>query len=364
MKLFLEMDGYRRRRRTPRHCIERDKSGEAGRERNPRYSPPVTLASDITEPAAPEGRATLVRTISVQGGIAVRTIIGSNLIAEAMNRRSMAPTAANALGRALMGGVLVAVGPASTDALGDEDAIDVDACETVQLQFRGDGPLGSVVVIANEFGHVRGTVEHPDVDMRLRDGTPDVARAIGLGALRVVRHRPEWREPYSGAVPLISGEIATDITLYLTESEQTPSAMGLGVAMANDESAVVAAGFLVQILPDATDEEIDIVEQNVRSMPSLSQLALSNTHCNELIDLLLRGLGSRERHTSYPVFRCTCTRDRALRTMELLGETELRQMIDENVTQEVRCEFCSKSHDFSASDFRDLLDLASSPIPD
>lgn len=316
----------------------------------------VTLATDIVATAAPEGRATLVRTISELGGIAVRTIIGSNLIAEAMNRRPMAPTAANALGRALMGGVLIAVGPASADATVGDELPDQEACETVQLQFRGNGPLGNVVVIADEFGHVRGTVEHPDVDLSLSDGTPDVARAIGLGALRVVRHRPEWREPYSGAVPLISGEIATDITLYLTESEQTPSAMGLGVAMANDESAVVAAGFLVQILPDALPEEIDLVEQNVQSLPSLSQLALSDTHCNELIDLLLRGLGSRERHTTYPVFRCTCTRARALRTMELLGQPELRDMVDENVHQEVRCEFCAKAHVFSGDQIRELLD--------
>ena len=323
----------------------------------------MTSATDTIETAAPEGHATLVRTISLEGGISFRSIIGSNLIAEAMNRRAMAPTAANALGRALMGGVLVAVSPASSDAVVDGDVVDIDACETVQLQFRGDGPLGSVVVIANEFGHVRGTVEHPDVALTLRDGTPDVARAIGLGALRVVRHRPEWREPYSGAVPLISGEIATDITLYLTESEQTPSAMGLGVAMANDESAVAAAGFLVQILPDATPEEIDIVEQNVQSMPPLSQLALTDTHCNELIDLLLRGLGSRARHTSYPVFRCTCTRERALRTMELLGQEELREMVETNVTQEVRCEFCAMAHEFSADEIRELLDTEAASEP-
>lgn len=321
----------------------------------------MTSATDNNEAATPEGHATLVRTISQQGGIAVRTIIGSNLIAEAMNRRAMAPTAANALGRALMGGVLVAVSPASTDEIQNED--NIDACETVQLQFRGDGPLGNVVVIANEFGHVRGTVEHPDIDMTLSDGTPDVARAIGMGALRVVRHRPEWREPYSGAVPLISGEIATDITLYLTESEQTPSAMGLGVAVANDESAVVAAGFLVQILPDAMPEEVDVVEQNVQSMPPLSQLALTDTNCNELIDLLLRGLGSRIRHTSYPVFRCTCTRARALRTMELLGQTELREMVESDVTQEVRCEFCAMAHEFSALEIRALLDAEETPAP-
>jgi molecular chaperone Hsp33 len=298
-----------------------------------------------------------VRTVSEGGGVLVRAIIGSNLIAEAMNRRAMEPTAANALGRAMMGAVLMAVGPASVEesALGD----DRDPIETLQLQFRGEGPLGTMVVIADDRGHVRGTVEHPEANNRLKDGTPDVARALGLGALRVVRHRPEWREPYSGAVPLISGEIAQDITLYLTESEQTPSAMGLGVAMANDESAVVAIGFMVQILPDALPEEIDVVEANVRSMPPLSQLALTDTNCDEIIDLLLCGVGSRERHSIYPVFRCSCSRERALHTLELLGQTELCEMVDERATQQVRCEFCAMSHVFSPEDLETLLESPS-----
>ncbi|MBW1885441.1 MAG: Hsp33 family molecular chaperone HslO [Deltaproteobacteria bacterium] len=309
-----------------------------------------------------------MRTISEDGGVAVRTIIGSNLIAEAMNRRTMAPTAANALGRALMGAVLIAVGPASADQSEldhetDPERIhapdfedDRQAGESVQLQFRGNGPLGTVMAIADDLGRVRGTVEHPSTDLSLADGSPDVARAIGLGALRVVRHRPEWREPYTGAVPLVSGEIAKDITLYLTESEQTPSAMGLGVAMANDESAVVAAGFLVQILPDAMPEEVDRVEENVRTLPALSQLALSDTNCNELIDLLLRGLGSRERHTAYPVFHCSCSRKRALRTMALLGQPELREMVAGGLSQQVRCEFCAKAYDFPVGDILTLLE--------
>ncbi|MCP4037386.1 MAG: Hsp33 family molecular chaperone HslO [bacterium] len=318
----------------------------------------MTLASDSFPHHDATGRAKLVRTVSDDGGIAVRTIIGSNLIAEAMNRQQMAPTAANALGRALMGGVLIAVGPASTEESLAHD--DREASESVQLQFRGDGPLGSVVVIADDLGRVRGTVAHPETNLTLADGSPDVARAIGLGALRVVRTRPEWREPYSGAVPLVSGEIASDLTLYLSESEQTPSAMGLGVAMANDESAVVAAGFLVQILPDAQSFEINRVETNVRSLPPLSQLALSDTNCDELLDLLLRGLGSRERHTTYPVFRCTCTRQRALRTMQLLGQAELRDMIAQGQGQQVRCEFCAKAHEFTSDEIEILLNTLAS----
>jgi molecular chaperone Hsp33 len=218
--------------------------------------------------------------------------------------------------------------------------------ETTQLQLRGRGPLGSVVVISDAAGRVRGTVSNPDAHLTLEDGSPDVARAIGLGTLTVVRHRPDWREPYSGTVPLVSGEVAKDITLYLTESEQTPSAMGLGVAMTNDESAVAAAGFLIQIMPDASSYEVDRVEANVRALPKLSQLVLSAADCHELLDMLLDGLGSRERHRSHPIYYCPCTRDRAFRTLSLLGTEELREMVQRTETQEVRCQFCARAYNF------------------
>jgi len=204
----------------------------------------------LAAPAREPRPARLVRTLSEAGGVSARALIGSNLVADAMSLRALAPTAANALGRAMMGAVLIAVGP-SADA-GDRASSEG---ESVQLQFRGDGPLGSVLAIADTRGRVRGTVAQPGTDLSVADGSPDVARAIGLGTLTVVRHRPGAREPYTGIVPLTSGEIAQDITLYLTESEQTPSAMGLGVAMANDETAVVAAGFLLQRLPDASEAE-------------------------------------------------------------------------------------------------------------
>jgi len=292
--------------------------------------------------------AQLVRTISREGGVAVRTLIGSELVAEAMSRCSLAPTAANALGRALMGAVLVAVG--SDDAPEEEGG-----GETLQLQLRGDGPLGSVVAISDARGRVRGTVAQPATDLLDASGRPDVARAIGLGTLTVVRHHPGWREPYTGTVPLVSGEIAKDITLYLTESEQTPSAMGLGVTMTPDESAVAAAGFLVQILPGASDEEVEHVEHNVQGMPKLSSLALSSTSCDELIDMLLGDLGSRERHHSAPVYFCPCSRERALRTLQLLGRSELREMVEEKRSQEVRCQFCGRAYEFSTNEIGSVM---------
>ncbi len=311
-----------------------------------------TLSQSEDAPHGSEGDqaprpAQLVRTISSGGGIAVRTLIGSNLVADAMALRPIAPTAANALGRAMMGAVLIAV--AGADREGDEEG------ESVQIQLRGDGPLGSVVAISDARGRVRGTVADPTVDLSLSDGTPDIARSIGLGALTVVRHRPGWREPYTGTVPLISGEIAQDITLYLTESEQTPSAMGLAVAMANDETAVVAGGFLVQRLPGADPSETERVEANIARLPRLSDALLVGMDCDDLIDQILDGLGARARHRETPIFFCPCTRSRALRMLALLGQDELSQMVADGVSQEVRCQFCARAYEFIPEEFAVLL---------
>jgi len=304
----------------------------------PTVPPPPGSAPD---PSAPRP-AELVRTVSGRGGIAARAIIGSELVAHAMSLRQMAPTAANALGRALMGAVLVAVGSGKTDPSGQS--------ETVQVQLRGDGPLGSVLAISDAVGRVRGTVSEPAVDLRLQSGHPDVGRAIGLGTLTVVRHRPSWREPYTGTVPLVSGEVARDLALYLTESEQTPSAIGLGVAMTDDESAVAAGGFLVQVMPDAEEDEVARVEANVRSLPPLSDLVLTGVSADEVLDQLLDGVGSRDRHASLPIFHCPCTRERALRTLQLLGRDELNQMIETDHVQEVQCHFCGRAYEFESDE--------------
>jgi molecular chaperone Hsp33 len=307
-------------------------------------------------PARRPRPAHLVRTLSEAGGVSARALIGSNLIADAMSLRALAPTAANALGRALMGAVLIAVTPgddaAPLDARGEARN---EEGESVQIQLRGDGPMGSVLAISDARGRVRGTVAQPGTDLSLADGSPDVARAIGLGTLTVVRHKPGWREPYTGIVPLTSGEIAQDITLYLSESEQTPSAMGLGVAMANDETAVVAAGFLLQMLPDASEAEAARAEANVRSMPSLSDLALTGVDGDEILDLLLAGLGSRARTRSEPIFYCPCTRERALATLQMLEPGELNELVGSGKSQEVCCHFCAQAYTLGPDEIAGLL---------
>ena len=307
----------------------------------------MTDQPDSNEPLPEAQPAELIRTLSSGGGISVRSLIGSNLIAHAMSLRDFSPTAADALGRTLMGTVLIAVGSAARSS--------EDPGENVQVQIRGDGPLGSLVAISDSDGRVRGTVSEPNFDLRLGDGTPDVARAIGLGTLTVLRHRPGWGEPHSGSVPLTSGEVAEDLTLYLSESEQIPSAMGLGVAMAEDRTAVVGAGFLVQILPGAEDSEIAQAEANVKSLPPLSELVLSGMDGHDLLDRLLAGLGGRKRHQSDALFYCPCDGERALGALSLLERSTLEEIIRQEETEEVCCHFCGQRYTFGPSQIATLL---------
>ena len=294
----------------------------------------------------------LERSLSASGGVAVRALLGGPLLEAALDRRPMAGTAADALGRALMGTVLLAVAP------GDDERIDADDLrqdEQVQVQIRGQGELERIVAISDAQGRVRGTVSNPGSDLRLTDGQPDVARAIGLGSISVIRHRPGVGQPYSGTVPLTSGEIAGDLTLYLAESEQTPSAMGLGVSIAPGGAAVEAAGFLVQQLPDADPAEVSAIERIVRAVPPLSRLARAGITAGDLLDLLLEGVGSRERHQEAPVFHCPCTRQRAHRSLQLLGREELRAMVREEIQQEVKCEFCGRAYEFGPDELGSVL---------
>lgn len=307
-----------------------------------------TVDSTRIRASAATGDDRLVRTLSRSGTIAVKTLVASELVAEALRRRTFAPTAGDALGRAMMGALLIAVGSAADDA--DEANV-----ESVQLQLRGDGPLGSLTAIADSRARVRGTVQHPGTSRVLSDGTPDLARSIGQGPLNVVRHRPRWRTPYTGTVPLVSGEVAGDLTLYLTESEQTPSAMGLGVAFGPGMADVGACGFLVQAMPGATDEDLSIVEDNVRGLPGMATLLKRPLEPDTLVDRLMIGLGTRGRHTMTPRYHCPCSAERAMRTLGLLDRSELEELVVTSASQEVVCDFCGQAYEIGPEEIATLL---------
>jgi molecular chaperone Hsp33 len=275
----------------------------------------------------------LVRTVSTDGGVAVRALVATELVGEAASRHGTAPTSSAALGRALMGAVLLASGA-------EDD-------ETVQLQFRGDGPIGTLTAIADSAGFARGYATRPGAHPPPRDGKLDVGAAVGKGILAVVRYHPSWREPHRGIVPLESGEIAEDVARYLHESEQTPSAIALGVFVSSEGRIEAAGGFLVQALPGAPEETLARLESNVADLPAPTQMVRGGLRADDVVDRLLAGLGSRERTSSRPAFRCRCGRDRILRAVVLLGRDEVRGLVARGEPLEVRCEFCGNRYELS-----------------
>lgn len=282
-----------------------------------------------------------MRTVSADGGVAVRVLVGTALVREAQQRHATSPTATSALGRALLGGLLLA-----------SDAKDE---ESVQLQFRGDGPLGVITVIADARGRVRGFVGNPEADPPPRGGKLDVGAAVGSGILAVVRHHPAWREPYSGLVPLASGEVAEDIAHYLRDSEQKPSAVALGVHVDARGDVDAAGGFFVQALPGAADDTVARLERNVLALPPPSELLRQGLDAEAILALLLAGLGNRELVTTTPAFHCGCDRERVLRAVALLGRQDLREIGAKGETVDVRCAFCGNRYAVEPDEARALL---------
>ena len=290
----------------------------------------------------PERRAPdrMVRTMSRDGGIAVRAIVGTRLVSEAARRHGTSPTATVALGRTLLGALLLAAGGKGG--------------ESVQIQFRGNGPLRSVVALADDAGHARGYVLHPRAHPPRVNGELDVHSAVGAGVLTVVRQRP-GKPPYTGVVQIQYGTIARDLTHYLAESEQSNTAVGLGVQEAHDGGVIAAAGYLVHALPGASDEELRLAEQNVRANALPSELVAQGCDAGALAERLLDGLGSLDSVESDVSFHCNCNAQRVAAAVRLLGDEEIARSARSGEVLEVRCEFCAESYTLEPDALRALL---------
>jgi molecular chaperone Hsp33 len=281
----------------------------------------------LTQLIAPDE---LIRTLSLDGQLSVRVLVATQLVGEAARRHGTEPTATAALGRGLMAAVLLGAGAK------DE--------ETTQLQLRGDGPLGSLTAIADGLGRVRGYVQRPRTSLPLRAGKLDVGRAVGKGVLCVVRYHPSWREPYSGIVPLVSGEVAEDVAHYLSESEQVPSALALGVFVSSGGGVSAAGGYLVQALPGAQPAVLERLSETVRELPPVSALLRSGVDASGLAQRLLGGIGAQPGERTQPTFHCGCSRARVERAVTLLGREEAESALEEQGEIEVTCEFCARRY--------------------
>lgn len=285
----------------------------------------------------------LLRTLSSDGNLSVRVLVATNLVREAAHRHQTRPAATVALGRALMGALLLA--SESSDGM------------RVQLAFRGQGPLGSVVASAEGRESVRGYVTHPEADIPLEGPQLGIADALGLGELAVERIHPSWKRPYSGIVPLVTGEIAQDLTHYLFESEQKPSAVAAGIFLGADARVEAAGGYLIQALPGADEESLAQVEERISANSNPSEQLRGGASAMDLLEQLLGAGNHGAVDRCEPRFNCHCDSDRVVRAATLLGKDEIRKIVADNETLEVRCSWCGEVYMLTADELgRQQLD--------
>lgn len=273
-------------------------------------------------------------------------VVATDLVLEAQRRHATAPTATAALGRLLMGTLLLG-------ALKGWE-------ESVQVSVLGRGELGQVTAVTSHRGAVKGYVGNPACDPPLNAaGKLDVGKAVGAGILTVVRSRPDWQQPYTGTIPLYSGEVAEDLTHYLSDSEQISSSVGLGVAMGKDGVVSSAGGFLVQVLPFCSEATITQLEANIQSLPPASQMVASLSP-QDIIAALLKGLGSQPPEEGVPLTFGPCEvedlKPRMLRAVESLGAQDVRSLLEEQGHVEVRCEFCAEVVRFKEGELDSILE--------
>ncbi|WP_297996767.1 Hsp33 family molecular chaperone HslO [uncultured Oscillibacter sp.] len=285
----------------------------------------------------------LIRAISQDGLIKVSAVSTRDLTERARQIHKTLPVATAALGRLLAGASMMG------SALKEEAA-------SLTLQIKGGGPLGTLLAVSDHEGNVRGTVENPAVDIPLReDGKLDVGTAVGnQGTLTVIRDL-RMKEPYVGSVGLLWGEIAEDIALYFVESEQIPTACGLGVLVDRDQSVLSAGGYLVQLLPGAGEETAERLEASLRAAGPVTELLKADPDPEALLRAALPGLALEVLEKRPIAYRCDCSRERMERALISLGREELRAMIDEQGSAELTCRFCDNVQRFSREELEALL---------
>ena len=291
------------------------------------------------------------RSIADNGQVSIMVVNGTNLVQEACTRHKTAPTASAALGRALLGTLLMA-------CFREEG-------EKTQVTFRSDGPINGIQVIADALGQVKGKVGNVGVDPPLRpDGKLNVGAAVGRGILAVVRSRSNGYQPFTGMVPIESGEIAEDLTTYLYQSEQSQSALGLGVSINRQLEVDAAGGFLIQVLPFAEEETLAVLEKNITSAGSVTSMLKKGMSARDITQRLLEGIGSSdpgfELTPKYGPCDAEALRGRMASAVATLGEEEVKSILEEQGKIEVTCEFCRDTYDFQEEEIMELVRQASS----
>ncbi len=288
----------------------------------------------------------LVRGQSIDGAIRVFSAITTELSERARQIHNSMPVAAAALGRTLTVAAMMGA------QLKNET-------DSVTIQFSGDGPLGKIVAVTDNMSRVRGYVENPLADLPLnRKGKIDVGKGIGRGRLNIIRDLG-LKEPYVGQVPIVTGEVAEDITYYYAKSEQVPTATGLGVLVDTDYSIKAAGGFMIQLMPFASEETAEKLEKQVRNLPSVTEMITSGMTAEDILFKVCEGFDMMmDNNAVVPKYECKCTKERMERALISIGKTELQKLIDETGEAELTCQFCDAKYQFDRAALEELLNKA------
>ncbi|PIC69607.1 Hsp33 family molecular chaperone HslO [Sporosarcina sp. P18a] len=284
----------------------------------------------------------LVKALAFEGQIRAYAVRSTETVGEVQKRHQMWPTATAALGRTISASVMMGA------MLKGDDSI------TVKIQ--GDGPLGPIVVDANARGEVRGYVTNPQTHLPLNEqGKLDVRGAVGTeGMLSIVKDLG-LKDYFTGQVPIISGEIAEDFTQYMVVSEQVPSAVALGVLVNPDNTVKASGGFILQVMPGATEETIELLEGRIANMTAISTMIDNGLTPEGILEEVL-GQEHVEFLSRIDVkFDCDCSKERFSEAIKGLGAVEIQAMIDEDHGAEAQCHFCLEKYQFSEQELRELL---------
>ena len=260
---------------------------------------------------------------------------------EARGRHNTSPTATVALGQLLTAGTMMG-------------AMMKNDTDILTLQIRCDGPLGGLTVTADNQGNVKGYAVHPDVDVPVKNGQINVADALDLGVLNVIKDMG-LKEPYVGQTILETSEIAKDLTYYYMNSEQVPSSVGLGVLMNKDNTVKCAGGFIIQLMPFAEDATIDKLEENLKNVTSVTELLDHGCTPEGLLDALLGNLGIEVLDTLPTQFHCNCSKERVEKAVASVGREDLQAMIDDGEDIEVKCDFCNSTYKYTVDELKEIL---------
>ena len=284
----------------------------------------------------------VIRAFAAGGEVRAFACTTKNMVEEARLHHDSMPVVTTALGRLLSAGSMMGL-----MMKGDDDKL--------TLQIKGDGPIGGLVVTADSKARVKGYAFNPDVDIPLKaEGKLDVGGAVGNGELTVIRDLG-LKEPYVGRTKLISGEIAEDLTYYFASSEQVPSVVALGVLVERDYSVKRAGGFIIQLMPGASDATIDAIEKKISMVTSVTGMLDEDMTPEEILTFILEDLGIEITDKVETSFVCDCNKERVEQVLLSIGEQELTSLYEEDKPVELCCQFCGKKYEFSKEEIGKLI---------